>query len=242
MLPHLEDELAPYGLEAAAIYRPDAREAGVGGDWYKARGLPDGRLLVALGDARGHGLAAATLMAKLRYALAGLAYTEERVERLTHWLNELACADGIESTATAIVARYHPDRSLLRWTCAGHPRPVLVRDGHPGPLPPPEGGPGLPLGVLPGAGYEATETALRPGDIVLMYSDGLTERRDTDPDEDLRRFLTAARQAYDPAPPGLGHEGLRRYAEAIVGRLDGPHRSDDATLLALRRSAAAAPS
>ncbi|NEE17079.1 SpoIIE family protein phosphatase, partial [Streptomyces sp. SID7499] len=67
VLPHFQDELDAFGLEAAAVYRPDAREAGVGGDWYKARELPDGRLLIALGDARGHGLEAATLMAKLRY-------------------------------------------------------------------------------------------------------------------------------------------------------------------------------
>ncbi|MEB8338333.1 PP2C family protein-serine/threonine phosphatase [Streptomyces endophyticus] len=234
VLPHFQDELAAYGLEAAAVYRPDAREAGVGGDWYKARGLPGGRLLVALGDARGHGLAAATLMAKLRYALAGLAYTEQPVEQLTQWLNESACADGLESTATAIIARYHPERGLLRWACAGHPRPVLVRDGAARQLPDPEGGPGLPLGVLPGTAYAAAEAFLRVDDIVLMYSDGLTERRDSDPDLDTQRFLDVAQQCHGGAP-GAGHDALQEYAERIVGELDGPHRSDDATLLVLRR-------
>lgn len=235
VLPHFQDELAAYGLEAAAVYRPDAREAGVGGDWYKARRLPDGRLLVALGDARGHGLAAVTLMAKLRYALAGLAYTQEPVEQLTKWLNESACADGLESTATAVIARYHPDRSLLRWVCAGHPCPVLVRHGRATQLPPPEGGPGLPLGVLSGATYTAAETSLLLGDIILMYSDGLTERRRSDPDDDTQRFLTAAEHCCRPPAPEQGHEGLRSYAEQVVARLDGPHRTDDATLLALRR-------
>ncbi|MDG9692341.1 hypothetical protein QC281_19730 [Streptomyces sp. DH17] len=66
VLPHFHDEPATYGLQATVVYRPDAREAGVGGDWYKVRKLPDG-LLVALGDARGHGLTAVTLMAKLRW-------------------------------------------------------------------------------------------------------------------------------------------------------------------------------
>ncbi|WP_428950066.1 PP2C family protein-serine/threonine phosphatase [Streptomyces sp. cg35] len=236
VLPHFQDELAAYGLQAAAVYRPDEREAGVGGDWYKARRLPGGRLLVALGDARGHGLAAVTLMAKLRYALAGLAYTEERVEQLTRWLNELACAEGIESTATAIIARYHPERALLRWTCAGHPRPVLVRDGRAGQLPAPEGGPGLPLGVLPDTAYIAAETVLRVGDLVLLYSDGLTERRASDPDQDTRRFLDAAEHCHRTAPPGPGHDALQDYAERIVARLDGLHRTDDATLLVLRRT------
>ncbi|MFJ9174383.1 PP2C family protein-serine/threonine phosphatase [Streptomyces sp. NPDC102360] len=236
ILPHFQGEPAASGLEATAVYRPDAREAGVGGDWYKARRLPGGHLLVALGDARGHGLAAVTLMAKLRYALAGLAYTEQSVEQLTQWLNELACADGTESTATAIIAGYHPERALLRWTCAGHPRPVLVRDGTARQLPDPDGGPGLPLGVLPGTTYTAEEAHLRVDDIVLMYSDGLTERRDSDPDLDTRRFLDAAQRCLGGVTPGAGHEALQEYAERIVGELDGPHRSDDATLLVLRRT------
>ncbi|MEU2250443.1 PP2C family protein-serine/threonine phosphatase [Streptomyces sp. NPDC019224] len=237
VLPHFQNELDTYGLEAAAVYRPDAREAGVGGDWYKARGLPDGRLLVALGDARGHGLEAVTLMAKLRYALAGLAYTGEPVERLTQWLNEVACADDRESTATAVIARYHPERALLRWTCAGHPRPVLLRDGRATQLPAPAGGPGLTLGVLPGTSYSATETPLEAGDIVLMYSDGLTERRPADPEKDTLRFLRAAERCFREAAPGPGHTGLQDYVERLVAHLDGPHRTDDATLLALRRTA-----
>ncbi|MEV1021352.1 PP2C family protein-serine/threonine phosphatase [Streptomyces sp. NPDC050264] len=237
VLPHFQDELATFGLDAAAVYRPDARVAGIGGDWYKARKLPDGAPLIALGDARGHGLEAATLMAKLRYALAGLAYTEQPVERLTQWLNEVACADGTESTATAIVARYHPEQALLRWTCAGHPRPVLVRDGLAEQLPDPTDGPGLTLGVLPHTTYTAAAAALTVGDIVLMYSDGLTERRDSDPDRDTRRFLTAAEQCLAEAPPAAGHDALQDYAERLVARLDGPHREDDATLLALRRIA-----
>lgn len=235
VLPHFQDELAAFGLDAAAVYRPDAREARVGGDWYKARKTPDGHPLIALGDARGHGLEAATLMAKLRYALAGLAYTEQPVERLTHWLNEVACADGTESTATAIIARYHPERTLLRWTCAGHPRPVLLRDGRAEQLPDPDGGPGLTLGVLCDTEYTAATATLRVGDIVLMYSDGLTERRDSDPDLDTRRLLDAAEECLAEAAPPAGHAALQDFAERLVTRLDGPHRTDDATLLALRR-------
>lgn len=241
VLPHFQDELGTYGLQTAVVYRPDARTAGVGGDWYKARRVPDGRVLVALGDARGHGLAAVTLMAKLRYALAGLTYTQAPVELLTQWLNETAVADGIESTATAVVSRFHPEDSLLRWTCAGHPRPVLVRDGLAAPLPFPDGGPGLPLGVLAGTSYVASETPLKPGDIVLMYSDGLTERRDSDPDQDTDRFLAAAEACVQEYPPELRHDGLLHYVEQVVARLDGPHRTDDATLLALRFAAVEDP-
>ncbi|MEU5001728.1 PP2C family protein-serine/threonine phosphatase [Streptomyces sp. NPDC021622] len=235
VLPRFAGELASYGLDAVAVYRPDATGSGVGGDWYKARGLPGGRILLALGDARGHGLYAVTLMAKLRYALGGLAYTEAPVEQLTRWLNEVACDDGTESTATAVIARYHPERSLLRWTCAGHPRPVLLRDGRATQLPAPEGGPGVTLGVMPGISYTAVETFLDDTDIVLLYSDGLIERRDTDPDEDTTRLLNEAENCLRGARPPRGHDGLQEYAERLLDRLDGPHRADDATLLALRR-------
>lgn len=191
------------------MYRPDATGSGVGGDWYKARGLPGGRILIALGDARGHGLDAVTLMAKLRYALGGLAYTDAPVEQLTRWLNEVACDDGAESTATAVIARYHPERSLLRWTCAGHPRPVLLRDSRATQLTAPEGGPGVTLGVMPGISYTAVETFLDDTDIVLLYSDGLTERRDTDPDEDTTRLLNEAENCLRGARPPRGHDGLQ---------------------------------
>ncbi|MFG3039395.1 PP2C family protein-serine/threonine phosphatase [Streptomyces sp. NPDC048330] len=236
VLPRSSGELTPYGLDTAAVYRPDSTGAGIGGDWYKARRLPGGKLLIALGDARGHGLDAVTLMAKLRYALAGLVYTDERVEQLTRWLNDMACDDGIESTATAIIARYHPDRGMLRWTCAGHPLPVLLRAGRATLLPAPPGGPGLTLGVLPGSRYTATETLLAPDDIVLLYSDGLVERRDTDPDEDTARLLAAAEECLRDAGPVHDHHTLQHFAECLVTHLDGAHRSDDATLLAVRRT------
>ncbi|MFE6225519.1 MULTISPECIES: PP2C family protein-serine/threonine phosphatase [unclassified Streptomyces] len=236
VVPRSPGGLASSGIDTAVVYRPDSTRSGVGGDWYKARRLPGGRLLLALGDARGHGLDAVTLMAKLRYALAGLAYTDAPVEQLTHWLNDMACDDGAESTATAVIARYHPERGVLRWTCAGHPLPVLLRDGRATLLPAPPGGPGLTLGVLPDVPYAAAETPLADGDIVLLYSDGLVERRDTDPDEDTARLLTTAEQLLHTHPALHDHTTLQSYADELIARLDGPHRSDDVTLLALRRT------
>jgi serine phosphatase RsbU (regulator of sigma subunit) len=229
VVPRFAGETDLAGLETAAVYRPDSG-AGVGGDWFKARVLPGGQTLLALGDARGHGLAAVTLMAKLRFALGGLAYTLEPVEALTRWLNDVACDDGRESTATAIVARYHPRRSLLRWTCAGHLRPLLLRAGRVRPLDPP---PGLPLGVLPAQPYAAAETPLTRDDIVLMYSDGLVERRGSDLDTDTALL---GHEAQRLASTGIapGHDALQAYAEDVVAAMTGPHRTDEATLLALR--------
>ncbi|WP_258566121.1 PP2C family protein-serine/threonine phosphatase [Streptomyces parvulus] len=230
--PRFAGENVPSGLEAAAVYRPD-EGAGVGGDWYKARVLPGGRTLLALGDARGHGLAAVTLMAKLRYALAGLAFTAHPVEHLTGWLSNVACDDGPESTATAIVGAYHPERRLLRWVSAGHPAPLLLRDDRVRPLSLPPAATGLPLGVVPDAAYTAVETVLVAGDVVLMYSDGLVERRGSDIDADTELLRHRAEQlARTSLRDGAG--GLQAYAEHVVRAMSDSPQTDDATLLAVR--------
>lgn len=233
VLPSFPAELARHGIETSVFYHAEAPTARVGGDWYKTRVLPTGQVLVALGDARGHGLDAVTLMAKLRYALTGLAFTGEPVELLTAWLNAVACDDGDESTATTIIGHYSPDRGLLRWTCAGHPAPVLIRGRRARLLDPPPGGPGLPLGVLPGEKYVAAETSLTPGDVVLLYSDGLVERRGSDPDRDVELLLRAVESyARDGIPPG--GRALDTYVRSLVRHLTGPHPGDDSTVLAFR--------
>ncbi|OIV38697.1 hypothetical protein BIV57_04415 [Mangrovactinospora gilvigrisea] len=217
--------LAEAGLDLSLAYRPAGGRAGVGGDWVNNRVLPDGRALLALGDARGHGLDAAALMSKLGNALNGLAFTGAPVENLTTWLNSLACDDGWESTATAIIARYHPEMRTLRWTCAGHPPPILVRGGHAALL---EAKVGPPLGVLPDFQYLATETALAPGDLVLLCTDGLVERRGTDFDDSLRALVESALRHADLP--------LRECVDAVLAEmtadLDVP--PDDATVVALR--------
>ncbi|MGW4383960.1 PP2C family protein-serine/threonine phosphatase [Kitasatospora sp. NPDC004531] len=212
--------LAGLGVTSAVAYRP--AEGRVGGDWFKVRQLPDGRALLAVGDARGHGLDAVALMSMLRHALAGLAFTGALVESLGGWLNRIACDESDESTATAIVSRYYPDRHLLRWICAGHPPPVLLRDGRATLL---EVELGPPFGVLPMVAYRATETHLQPGDTVLFYTDGLIERRDQDIDRRLDA-LRAAVEAHAAEPT------LQDLVDAVVRDMSGPLSEDDATLLA----------
>ncbi|WP_143686861.1 SpoIIE family protein phosphatase [Streptomyces sp. TLI_171] len=219
--------LAGLGVSTAVAYRP--AEGGVGGDWFKVRQLPDGRALLAVGDARGHGLDAVALMSMLRHALAGLAFTGALVESLGAWLNRIAYDDGEESTATAIVSRYYPDRHLLRWICAGHPPPVLLREGRATPLAA-ELGP--PLGVLAENTYRAVETYVRPGDTVLLYTDGLVERRDQDIDARVEA-LCAAVERHAVAGRATGPD-LQELVDAVVREMSGPLSEDDATLLAFR--------
>ncbi|TWF90333.1 PP2C family protein-serine/threonine phosphatase [Kitasatospora viridis] len=220
--PRISARMDEAGLRTAVAYRPT--EGLVGGDWYKVRALPGGPALIAVGDARGHGLDAVALMSTLRHALAGIAYTGASVEEMTGWLNEIACDDGPESTATAVIARYFPPSRLLRWVCAGHLPPVLLGDGPPRLLAPAIG---LPLGVLPGTGYEAVETVLQPGQTVLLYTDGLVERRDRDIDDRLATLLAVLGEH----PPGLPPQSL---VDQVVDAMSGPFSEDDATLLALR--------
>ncbi|MFJ4713671.1 PP2C family protein-serine/threonine phosphatase [Streptomyces sp. NPDC088785] len=224
VLPSHPPEITVQGVTSAVAYRPAETRSSIGGDWYNVQALPDGRVLYALGDAAGHGLDAVARMAALRGGLAGLAHTGQPVEALTAWLNRITFDTGTDGTATAIVCRYHPDRELLRWVCAGHPPPVLLRDGKATLL---DGTTGLLLGVLPEVTYRAAELFLRDGDTVLMCTDGLVERRDQDITEGLAALLGAVER----------HAGLspQLLVDTVSAELLPAPQEDDSCLLALRR-------
>ncbi len=223
ILPTHSVELAQQGLSVAAVYLP-AQDAPVGGDWYKCRVLPDGRILLAIGDACGHGLGAVARMAQQRHGLAGLAHAPGTdAGQLTTWLNELVCGDPSAQTATGIIG--HIDREHeFRWASAGHPAPLLLREGtaskldadHRGPL----------FGVLPGHEYTTASVPLRPGDVLLLYTDGLVERRGEDIGEgidSLRRVLVACE--------GLG---AQEAMDRIVAEFTPEDNEDDTCLVAVR--------
>lgn len=175
------------GLQIAVRYRPAEQEHLVGGDWYDALPLPGGQVLLSVGDVAGHGIEAATGMVALRNALRGLAATGAGPGQLLTWLNSVSHQLTDEVTATAVCALFDPATRELRWARAGHLPPVLVRDQAPAPLPLPGG---LLLGALPGAVYEEHSLTLQPGDTLLMFTDGLIERRDTALEAALSELLT----------------------------------------------------
>src|SRR5215467_11328042 len=127
------------GLRTVVRYLPASRASRVGGDWYITAGMPDGTVLLALGDVGGHGLAAAAGMARLRGALAGLAFTGEPPDRLVGWLNDLVWHVAPEHTAAVIVGFFEPGSRVLTWAQAGHPPPVLARGAWAVALDPPHG-------------------------------------------------------------------------------------------------------
>jgi serine phosphatase RsbU (regulator of sigma subunit) len=182
------------GLRAMVRYLPASADSRVGGDWYITAELPSGQVLLAIGDVAGHGLAAAAGMARLRGALAGLSVTGAPPQQLVGWLNDLALHVGAEHTASVVAGYFDPASRMLTWAQAGHPPPVLIRGPWARALPQPEG-------ILLGAGrhgYAAATVQLQPGDLLLMYSDGLLERRDRSIDEGLETLLQAVRQMSDP--------------------------------------------
>ncbi|MFH8932403.1 SpoIIE family protein phosphatase [Streptomyces pristinaespiralis] len=190
IMPPTRNPLDAPGLEVAVRYRPAEAESLVGGDWYDAVVLPSGRILLCVGDIAGHGIKAATGMVILRNALRGLAVTGAGPGQLLSWLNIVAHHLTEQVTATAVCGLYDPRTRVLRWARAGHLPPVLVRGQQADTLPMLGG---LLLGVMPDAPYQEGEVQLEPEDTLLMYTDGLVERRDTAVQDSLSQLLTAAR-------------------------------------------------
>jgi serine phosphatase RsbU (regulator of sigma subunit) len=209
------------GLAVAARYRPAGPGNLVSGDWYDTAPLPSGDVLLVVGDIAGHGIDAVTGMVALRNCLRGLAITGAGPAALLGWLNGVACelTDGI--IGTVVCGLFRPADRTLRWARAGHLPPLLVRAGVASELQ-------LPLGVLVGAdaasAYQEVTTELVPGDALLLYTDGLVERRDEAIDESLQ---TLRRLASRPV------EDIGQFADHLLAssRAD---TSDDACLVAVR--------
>jgi serine phosphatase RsbU (regulator of sigma subunit) len=118
----------------------------------------------------------------LRNALRGLAYSGRPPGLLMRWLNEVALGSAGHPTATAVCALYDPGQRTLRWTSAGHLPLLLLRGGRAELLEAPHD---LLLGAVPAVGYEEAQTRLLPGDLLILYTDGLVERRHGVLDEGL---------------------------------------------------------
>lgn len=206
------------GLRVAVRYQAADQATGAGGDWYLASPVPDGRVLIAVGDVAGHGRAAIASMLRLYYGLGGLAMTGRPPGQLLDWLDSLVRAVGPEHTASALAGYFDPATRTFTWAQAGHPPPVLMRDGATTPM-------SRPFGVLlgaPSARYQTATTALQPGDLVLLYTDGLFERRDL-------LLEAGAMEAFGAA---CGHAEPEDAASAVMAAA-GANPGDDTCLLVL---------
>jgi serine phosphatase RsbU (regulator of sigma subunit) len=213
------------GVEIEARYLPAAAELQVGGDWYDAFALPGGDLAVGVGDVEGHDLPAAATMGQLRSMLRGLAYDSDGTpSEVLGRLDRVACGLGVTKFTTLLYGRlYRGDRTLFRWSSAGHPAPILVPpDGPPRPL---DGAVDMVLGVDPAAPRRDHEVELRPGCTLLLYTDGLFETRHDPAD-------TAGARLLDLVHRGAGM-ALPEFCDHLV-RGTSADTGDDIAVLALR--------
>jgi serine phosphatase RsbU (regulator of sigma subunit) len=221
IMPEDEPPVEAAGVDVAVRYRPAEQGRLVAGDWYDALLLPDKQLLLVVGDITGHGIDAVTGMIAARNALRGLAATDAGPAELLRHLNYASChlTEGI--AGTVVCGRYDPETRVLRWARAGHLPPVLVRDGAAEMLPLPDG---VLLGLDPDAEYEEAVLPMRSGDTLLLFTDGLVERRADSISDALREFTAAA----VPAGPDAASHADRILDHAVSDT------GDDACLVAVR--------
>jgi serine phosphatase RsbU (regulator of sigma subunit) len=219
----------PEGCEIVVRYVPAAAGVEIGGDWYDAFLQPDGCTVLAIGDVAGHDTRAAAAMGQVRGLLRGISYASSRTPAAV--LTELDRAiDGLalDTMATALVAELGPGPdggTAMRWASAGHPAPVLLApDGRVTVL---DGVPAdLLLGVNPRQPRTDHGTVLAPGSTVLLYTDGLVERRDRDIDEGTARLVDVLAECV-----GLP---LDELCDRLLERLFLPDAEDDVAVLAVR--------
>jgi serine/threonine-protein kinase RsbW len=222
----LGEEPAPTPHAAiATAYRPGTVALEVGGDWYDAFTLPDGRLAMLVGDVVGHGLEAAVAMGQLRGAVRALAVMgapHQVLEGLDLFVEQVPAA----AMATLVYAELDPEEGRLAYACAGHPPPLLIpEEGEPRLL---WDGRSTPLGSSFATTREQAVERVEPGDTIVLYSDGLVERRTDGISAGLESLLEVGRSGGDVDPAAL----VERILDTV---LEDGEQDDDACILAVRR-------
>jgi PAS domain S-box-containing protein len=209
------------GVAIATSYLPGTGHAHVGGDWYDVIVLEASRRVAfVVGDVEGKGIAAAAAMAQLRFAVQGFASQELTPAATLRQLNRLLDRTDVATFATVVYAELDPETGVLVYANAGHPPPLVVdRDGAGTFL---EGASSLPLGADPKTPYAEAAHRLEPGFALVLYTDGLVERRTADLGERLERLRAVAGR-----PDSAAAVRDRLLAELV----DPGDRSDDIALV-----------
>ena len=218
------------GAEFHAAYRPASSESEIGGDWYDAFQLPDGRIAISMGDVAGHGLEAATVMGEIRQAMRTSAVGERSPATVLDRINSVINLRKAIGMVTAIFGYYKPDLRELTYAVAGHPPPVItIADGFSGFLP----GGGMPLGVEPHINARDWTITLPPRSCVVFYTDGMTEySRDIVAGE--RKLLESSIRAFEADPENPAIALQERIFDATINR-------DDAATMTLSCHSGALP-
>jgi PAS domain S-box-containing protein len=222
----------PDHAEIVVRYLPATEAAAVGGDWYDAFLQRNGATTLVIGDVAGHDTAAAATMGQLRSLLRGIATSSEAgpAEVLAS-LDSAMSLLRVDNLATAAVARFEQTDeerecgvTRMRWSNAGHLPPLVIEDGAVTPLDGPR--PELLLGVDPDTARTESVVTLGRGATVLLYTDGLVERRDADLDAGIAQLRAALTD--------LADRPLEELCDAVLDRLVAGHPDDDVALVAIR--------
>ncbi len=202
----------------------------MGGDFYDFLELEDGRLGLVVGDATGHGMPAALVMATTRGMLRAVVQSLESPGEVLARVNEALVADIPPSTfVTCFYGVLDPKDGHLSYANAGHNLPCRRHDGQAEEL----RARGMPLGLMPGRRYEEKETILTSGDSTLFYSDGLVEAHD--PQGEMFGFPRLRALIGEHSEERALGDFLLEQLYSFVG--EGWEQEDDITLLTLKRSA-----
>jgi serine phosphatase RsbU (regulator of sigma subunit) len=208
-------------VAVSVVYQPGAADLEVGGDWYDVIALEAGRLLAVVGDVSGRGVRAATVMASLRYSIRAFASEGDDPATILAKLNAMTTI--AEGFATVVCALVDVDGHRIVLANAGHPPPILVGDGDARVL---ETHVGPPIGAVTGVTYQPVVVEVAPGTTLLLFTDGLFERRGEAIDDGLERLRLAV-----AAVDGGSLDDLLR---ATIRAQDVESGPDDTALLGLR--------
>jgi serine phosphatase RsbU (regulator of sigma subunit) len=210
------------GVDLEARYLTGAGDVDVGGDWYDAIRVAQRRLFVVVGDVSGRGIEASTTMASLRSAVRAFVSEGHQPADVLARLNRLNGVSVPGKFATVLCAVLDDDRQTITVASAGHPPPLVIGS---------DGAqyvrvvPGPPIGISAGSAYQERSQPLHTGDTVLLFTDGVVERRGESIETGLQRLADAA----SAAPRGLG---------ALLDSLAQPRAedggTDDSALMAVR--------
>ena len=209
----------------AARYEPASRPLEVGGDWYDLVELPDGRIGIVVGDCVGHGLEAATVMGQLRSACRALLLQDASPAQTLSAMDRFAALIPGAFCSTVFCGILDQDEGRLTYSSAGHPPGILAHpDGRAELL---RGGRSFPLAVLSGARRTEATCSLPRRSALLLYTDGLVERRGVSIDTGMARAGAALAQGQD-----LGVEDL---ASQVMSGMAPPGGYEDDVALVLFR-------
>jgi serine phosphatase RsbU (regulator of sigma subunit) len=220
LLPEVNPEFP--GLEIATRYVPGTRDLEIGGDWYDAIAIDEGRLFIAVGDVSGRGLHAATTMAYLRHAIRAYVIQGDGPDGVLGKLDELLDVERDECFATVLCGIIDVPAHRVTLASAGHPPPMLIDaaatrvvDLHVGP----------PVGAGDGTSPTPTTLVVSAQSLLVAYTDGLIERRGRTLDEGLQELRRAAEQR---------HPSIDATLTQLLGTLVPQGSEDDIAILGLR--------